>query len=414
MESRLLENRIKALVATVALGMGFDKPDLGFVVHFQRSGSVVHYYQQVGRAGRALDEAYGILLSGREDREITDYFIRTAFPPQTHIDVVMDALNEADAGLSVPMLQREVNLSQGAINKTLGFLAVEVPSPVFKDGSRWYATPVDYAPDYENMNRICELRKHEQQEMLDYIQEKGCLMQYLARALDDPHAGPCGKCTNCVHKPLLPEAVQPDLANAASLFLRRSHLVISPRKRWQAGAHEQYGFRGNIGEDLVAEEGRALSLWADAGWGQWVRKGKYEDGCFSDNLIKGCLQMIESWRPEPEPRWLTCVPSLRHRELIPDFARRLARELGIPFLSAVNKKKENREQKQMNNSFQQARNLDGIFGLDKNALGKGPVFLLDDIVDSRWTFTVVAALLREAGVPAVFPMALAMNSPSGS
>jgi ATP-dependent DNA helicase RecQ len=137
LESRLLENRIKVLVATVALGMGFDKPDLGFVIHFQRPGSVVHYYQQVGRAGRALDEAYGILLGGKEDKEITDYFIRTAFPPQAHIDVVIEVLNQADGGLSVPMMQKEVNLSQGAINKTLKFLAVEATSPVTKIGSKW-------------------------------------------------------------------------------------------------------------------------------------------------------------------------------------------------------------------------------------------------------------------------------------
>ena len=414
MESRLLENRIKVLVATVALGMGFDKPDLGFVIHFQRPGSVVHYYQQVGRAGRALDEAYGILLGGKEDKEITDYFIRTAFPPQAHIDVVIEALNQADDGLSVPMMQKEVNLSQGAINKTLKFLAVEATSPVTKIGSKWYATPVEYHLDRENIDQLCELRKSEQREMLDYMQEKGCLMQYLARALDDPHASPCGKCAGCLDQPLLPETVQPAEINAAGLFLRRSHLTILPRKRWQTGAHEQYEFHGNIGADLIAGEGRALSLWADAGWGQMVRKGKYEDGCFSDDLIQGCLQMIETWQPHPQPSWLTCVPSLSHPELVPHFAQRLAERLGIPFVPAVQKVKDNRQQKYMNNSFQQASNLDGAFSVDRGTVPEGPVFLIDDMVDSRWTFSVIAALLRQAGCPAVFPLALAMNSPSGA
>jgi len=414
LESRLLENRIKALVATVALGMGFDKPDLGFVIHFQRPGSVVHYYQQVGRAGRALDEAYGILLSGQEDKEITDYFIRTAFPPQAHIEVLMDALNQADDGLSVPMMQKEVNLSQSAIYKTLKFLDVEAPSPVTKNGPRWYATPVEYHLDRESIDQLCDLRRDEQQEMHDYMREKGCLMQYLARALDDPHAGPCGKCAGCFDQPLLPETVQLDQANAAGLFLRRSHLTIWPRKRWQTGAHAQYGFQGNIGANLVAGEGRALSLWADAGWGQMVRKGKYEDGCFSDDLIQGCLQMIETWQPEPQPSWLTCVPSLNHPELVPHFARRLAERLGIPFVPAVQKIKDNKQQKYMNNSFQQARNLDGAFSVDRDTVPEGPAFLIDDMVDSRWTFTVIAALLRQAGCPAVFSLALAMNSPSGA
>jgi ATP-dependent DNA helicase RecQ len=414
LESRLLENRIKVLVATVALGMGFDKPDLGFVIHFQRPGSVVHYYQQVGRAGRALDEAYGILLGGKEDKEITDYFIRTAFPPQAHIDVVIEALNQADDGLSVPMMQKEVNLSQGAINKTLKFLDVEAPSPVTKNGPRWYATPVEYHLDRENIDQLCELRRNEQKEMLDYMQEKNCLMQYLARALDDPHAAPCEKCAGCLGRPLLPDTVQPDQANAAGLFLRRSHLPIWPRKRWQTGAHEQYEFQGNIGADLVAGEGRALSLWADAGWGQMVRKGKYEDGSFSDDLIQGCLQMIKTWKPNPQPNWLTCVPSLNHPELVPHFARRLAEGLGIPFVPAVQKIKDNNQQKHMNNSFQQASNLDGAFSVDRGNVPEGPAYLIDDMVDSRWTLTVIAALLRQAGCPAVFPLALSMISPSGA
>ncbi len=414
LESRLLENRLKALVATVALGMGFDKPDLGFVIHYQRPGSVVHYYQQVGRAGRAVDQAYGILLSGNEDQEITDYFIRTAFPPQAHIDVLLDALERAEDGLSVPMMQKEINLSQSAIYKTLKFLAVELPSPVTKDGPRWYATPVTYNLDRETIDHLCELRRREQQEMLDYMQERACLMQFLARSLDDPHAGPCGKCAGCLGRPLLPETVQPETANAAGLFLRRSHLTVFPRKRWQTGAHHHYGFHGNIGAALVAEEGRALSLWADAGWGQMVRAGKYNDGRFSDELVQGCLQMIETWRPDPQPTWLTCVPSLRHPELVPHFAGRLAEGLGIPFVPAVQKVNDNRPQKEMNNSFQQASNLDGAFTVDGDAVHEGPVFLVDDMVDSRWTFTVIAALLREAGCPAVFPLALAVNSPSGA
>lgn len=415
LEERLLKNQIKALVATVALGMGFDKPDLGFVIHFQRPGSVVHYYQQVGRAGRAVDEAYGILLSGHEDDDITDFFIRTAFPPQAHVEQVLDALDRSEDGLSVPMLQQQINLRYGNIVKTIKFLSVESPSPVIKQGTRWYTTPIDYTLDQETIEQLCALRREEQQTMRDYMQTEECLMQFLSRGLDDPHAESCGRCANCIGKPLLPETVSPELANTAAIYLRRSHQTIQPRKQWPSprGAFLSYSFSGRISHDLMAEEGRALSLWGDAGWGQMVRDGKYSDRRFADELIEGCLQMISTWAPEPQPTWMTCVPSLDHPELVPDFAARLAAQLEIPFMSCIKKIKPNRPQKEIQNSFQQARNLDGAFEVKAAEMPKGSVLLMDDMVDSGWTLTVIAALLREAGCPAVFPIVLAVRSPRG-
>jgi ATP-dependent DNA helicase RecQ len=163
----------------------------------------------------------------------------------------------------------------------------------------------------------------------------------------------------------------------------------------------------------MAEEGRSLSLWGDAGWGQMVRDGKYHDKRFPDELIDGCLQMISSWSPQPQPTWMACVPSLDNTELVPDFAARLAAQLGIPFMSCVKKIKSNRPQKEMQNSFQQARNLDGAFEVKVAEMPKGLVLLMDDMVDSGWTLTVIAALLREAGCPVVFPIVLAVSSPRG-
>jgi ATP-dependent DNA helicase RecQ len=413
LEERLLNNRIKTLIATVALGMGFDKSDLGFVVHFQRPGSVVHYYQQVGRAGRAVDEAYGILLSGYEDDDIIDFFIRNAFPPQAHVEQVLEAFNQAENGLSVPMLQQEINLRKGDIDKTLKFLSVETPSPVIKQGSRWYAAPIDYELDQVIIEQLCALRRTEQQEMRNYMESDQCLMQFLSSALDDPHASPCNRCSNCVGELLLPETVNPDLANAAALFLRRSHRPIYPRKRWAAaGALFEYGFSGSISNELIAEEGRALCQWGDAGWGEIVRDGKYCDGRFDDELIDACLQLIDSWAPNPQPTWVTCVPSLTNTELVSDFAARLSERLGIPFIPCIQKVRGNRPQKEMENSYQQAKNLDGVFEIDDTNIPEGTVFLMDDVVDSGWTMTVIAALLRQAGCAAVFPLALALAANS--
>ncbi len=413
LEQRLLRNEVKALVATVALGMGFDKPDLGFVIHFQRPGSVVHYYQQVGRAGRAVDNAYGILLGGEEDRDITDYFIRAAFPPQAHVEEVLRALNEAEDGLSVPMLQKKINLSTGQIQKTLRLLAVETPSPVAKIETKWHATPVSYQLDHEKIERLCQLRQAEQEVMIEYMRTGECLMKYLGRALDDPTAGDCGKCANCVGRNLAETRVDPGLANRAGVYLRRCYQTLEPRRRWPAkDIFKHYPLPGSvIDAGLLAEEGRALSLWGDAGWGQLVRDGKYAGHRFADELVDGCLQMIQEWNPAPAPAWVTCIPSLTHPELVPDFARRLAGRLGLPFAAALRKVRQNQQQKRMQNSYQQAKNLDGAFAIQPDLIRPGPVLLVDDMVDSRWTFTVAAALLRQAGCTTAFPMALALNSP---
>jgi ATP-dependent DNA helicase RecQ len=410
LEDELLNNKIKVLVATTALGMGFDKPDLGFVIHYQRPGSVVHYYQQVGRAGRAVETAYGILLSGDEDDEITNYFINTAFPPQRHTEEVLAVINSAENGISVNQIEQQINLSQGQINKVLKLLSLEFPTPVTKRDTNWYANPVNYQIDHQKIAEITQIRRNEQQRMADYMQSQKCLMAFLAAELDDPNPQECGKCAVCLGKPLLPENFSDQLVNQAILYLRRSNQIIEPRKKWIKESLINYGFSGNIKENVRAEEGRILSLWGDAGWGELIKKGKYLDHHFDDALVQATFEMIQRWKPRAFPTWVTCVPSLNRPELVPDFAKRLAEKLGLPFKPVVRKIRPTLLQKQMNNSYQQAHNLDGSFAIDYWEGMSGNVFLIDDIVDSRWTFTVIAALLRNARSGLVYPVALALNS----
>ncbi|MEG4585977.1 RecQ family ATP-dependent DNA helicase [Microcoleus sp. MOSTC5] len=411
LEDQLLNSEIKALVATTALGMGFDKPDLGFVIHYQRPGSVVHYYQQVGRAGRAVEQAYGILLSGDEDDEITNYFIRTAFPPQAHTQEVLIALNQADNGLSVPQLEQELNFSKGKIDKVLKLLSLESPAPVSKQNSKWYATPVNYQPDSDKIERLTQIRHQEQDKMREYMGEnKQCLMAFLAKELDDPNPTKCGKCAVCLGESLLPEIPSLEIVNQAIQYLRRCDIIIEPRKQWPSKAFLIYRYSGNIQPNLRAEAGRALSLWGDAGWGELVKLGKYRDNNFNDAVVEGAFEMIQRWQPEPFPTWVTCVPSLNRPELVPNFAQKLADRLNLPFKPVIRKINPTRPQKEMNNSYQQAHNLDGAFAIDTWEGIKGTVFLVDDMVDSRWTFTVIAALLRQGGSGSVFPLALSLNS----
>ena len=143
-----------------------------------------------------------------------------------------------------------------------------------------------------------------------------------------------------------------------------------------------------------------------------MRSGKYQDNRFADELVSAAAQLIREWRPEPAPVWVTCIPSLRNPNLVPDFAERLAAVLGLPFHPCLVKTADRPEQKSRANSAQQARNVEGSLGFSRNPVLPGPVLLVDDMVDSRWTFTVAASLLRKRGCSAVFPFALA-NTGSG-
>lgn len=406
LEQALLNNEVKALVATTALGMGYDKPDLAFVIHYQMPGSVVAYYQQVGRAGRALDAAYGVLLSGHEESDITDWFISSAFPTRQEVADVLSALEEEENGLSVPELLSRVNLSKGRIDKTMALLSLEAPAPIAKQGSKWQLTAATLSEAFwERAERLTALRRDEHQQMQDYVSLPfGDHMGFLIRALDgDPSA------VTQPALPSLPTNVDEALVRAAIAFLRRTSLPIEPRKKWPDGGMPQYDVKGSIASAHQAQPGKALCVWGDAGWGGLVRRGKYHDRRFADDLVGACVKMVREWNPQPKPTWVTCIPSLRHPDLVPDFAKRLAAALGLPFHMVIAKTDDRPEQKTMANSTQQARNIDGSLALNGQLVLPGPVILVDDMVDSRWTLTVAAWLLRKSGSGEVHPLALSQT-----
>lgn len=402
-EQALMDNRVKALVATTALGMGFDKPDLAFVIHYQMPGSVVAYYQQVGRAGRGLEDAYGVLLSGREEAEINDFFIENAFPTKEHVDQILAAIAAAPDGLTVTDLLGAVNARKGEMEKAIQLLSLESPSPIVKTGVRWRLTAAELGDSFwARAARLTELRQAEHEQMHKYMLFTDGHMQFLVEALDGDASG-----IGPPRLEALPSLARPESVQAALHFLRRTDLFIEPRRQWVADGFPVFGLRGNIREDHRAQVGRALCMWGDAGWGDLIRKGK-QGNHFSDELVVACRDLMKRWEPRPPPAWVTAVPSRRHAQLVPSFAQRLAVALGLPFVDTLEKTDDRPAQKNMANSVQQARNLDGALALAKGvAIPPGAVLLVDDMTDSRWTLTVATWLLRSAGAGDVWPLVLA-------
>lgn len=408
LETLLLNNNLKVLVATTALGMGYDKPDLSFVIHYQAPGSIVAYYQQVGRAGRGIDRAVGVLMSGTEDGDIHEFFRDSAFPSQAHVHEILQVLAGSD-GLSIRTIEEQTNLRHGQIEKVLKLLSVENPAPVVKMGSQWRRTAVPFAMDQARIDHLTHQREQEWAEVQAYLNETGCKMAFLRRALDDNDTTPCGKCESCLEQPVINQAIDPALTHQAATFLKHAEMVISPKAQVAANAFLDYGFKGNLPQELRAQQGRVLSRWGDAGWGRMVSDQKHA-GRFSDELVDALAEMIlQRWQPNPAPEWVCCVPSRNHPELVPDFARRLATKMNLPFIDAVAKIKENQPQKGQQNRFHQCRNLDGAFSIVEGIPDK-PVLLVDDIVDSGWTLTVIAALLQQSGSGFIYPVALASSS----
>ena len=412
LEVAFKNNELDIIVATVALGMGFDKPDVHYVIHYQCPGSVVFYYQQVGRAGRSLEKSYGILLGGVEDESIQDYFINTAFPSDQLMHRILKCLENSD-GLSIYQLMSNVNVSNKVLEQALKLLELDQAVGIADQGRRvYFRTPHPWQPNTQRTERLTQLRRAEVEEMQSFLDHEECLMAFLQKTLNDPHPHPCGVCANCTNRGFSHQ-VNPQLLSEAVNYLKGEIIEILPRKTWPSGCIPD-GSSWRIPVDYQNETGRVLTQYHDGIWGKVVKDGKYIHDHFPDKLVDESARLIKTkWQPNPFPAWVTAIPSQRHPKLVPNFARALAKALQIPYVDVFERIKEPPEQKGMANSYYQARNVLSSLQI-KGKINPGSVLLVDDIVDSGWTLTIAGYLLLTNHSGPVFPFTLAKATGKGS
>lgn len=403
-ESDLLENRVKALVATSALGMGFDKPDLGFVVHLGAPASPVAYYQQIGRAGRAVERAEVVLLPGREDRDIWAYFASLAFPPEPLVRQTLGVLG--DDALSTAAVETRVDLSRTRLEMLLKVLDSDGAVRRVKGG--WVTTGEEWVYDQERHRRIAEARRTEQQAMLDYIDGTGCRMQFLRRQLDDPGDERCGRCDTCT-TPAWSTDVGDGAAAAAQERISRPGVEVAPRKQWPSGMAELgISASGRIPAGELAEPGRVIGRLSDIGWGTRLRElVDGDDAPVPGDVLDACVRVLAGWSWAERPVGVVGIGSRSRPHQLEHLARRIADIGRLPLLGSLAPAGPRPEEH--SNSPQRLAAVWSAFEPPELALPDGPVLLVDDVIDSGWTATVAARLLRRAGASAVLPFALAQR-----
>lgn len=411
LETALKNNEVKALIATSALGMGFDKPDLGFVVHLGAPSSPVAYYQQVGRAGRATDHADVLLLPGTEDAEIWRYFATASMPDPERAAAVIAALG--DEPLSTPALEARVDIRRTQLELLLKVL--DVDGAVRRVSGGWVATGAPWQYDAERYARIAAAREDEQRSMLEYERGAVCRMELLQRDLDDPNAAACGRCDVCTG-PWFPSDVPAAAAEQASGRLALVGVPIEPRGQWPTGADRRgLPVRGRIAVEERPEAGRAIARLTDLGWGGALREvfaAGSADRPIDERLLSGALTALRDWPWQQRPVGVVAMPSLGRPQLVSSTAAAIAERGRLPLLGTLSVDPSIPVTGPGGNSAFRLASVWNRFDIDPElaqtvAQAPGPLLLVDDLVDSRWTLTVASRLLRAAGAPSVLPFALA-------
>jgi ATP-dependent DNA helicase RecQ len=392
-EDELRRNELKAVVATSALGMGYDKPDLAFCIHVGSPSSPVAYYQQVGRAGRALDEARSVLLPAESDAQIWDHFATVGVPDPKRVGLLFDAL--ANGPKTVVELESITAIRRGRLEGLLKILAVD--NAVTREGSQWSATTTPWVYDAPRWDALAEVRANEANLMRTYARGEQCLMRTLQTALDDPEPTNCGRCSACtgeVPAPGLRPSAQ--ALEAARMFTRGRDVIIEPRKLWPSGGARK-------GKIVGCATGRALAFADDPGWIEEVRN--LRDAPASQELLDGFVRTLTRWRSSWDSRPVAIVALVSHAH--GRFTRSIAEHLSVvgklPIIDAIGISGAMPTADVPSAGQVAARNANIALRPDV-VIPRGPLLVVDALYRTGWTMTVAAALLREAGATAVLPL----------
>ncbi len=416
LESDLRANRLKALVATSALGMGFDKGDLAFCVHLGLPPSPVAYYQQVGRAGRAIERAEVIALPRPiEDGAVWRWFESVSLPSAEICQSLLDQL-DSTMPTSIASLEVTVNLGRSRLSTLLNIL--EVDGAIERANGGWVRADSTWTYNHELAESLRKLRRVESDQMLAWADLDGCRLRFLRESLDDAEAEDCGRCDCCAGVRWQSDP-DPELVGLANEILRTGDLAVLPRRQWPSGLGTP---KGRIPAERQAQPGRALARLGDGGWHRVVEKaidladagsGQEENPAVSDEMISAIAGILKRWDWEDRPTWICPVPSRRRSALIDEVAAKLGALGKLPIRRALTADDDGAAtyQADQSNSAHQVANVWGRFQVDTDALPggdvlAGPVLLVDDEADSRWTLTVATHVLTGGGTGPVLPFVL--------
>jgi ATP-dependent DNA helicase RecQ len=400
-EQSLINNEIKVVVATQALGMGFDKSEISFVIHFQTPPSPSHYYQQVGRAGRNINSATGYLMRGTRDHDIWEYFINDNIFTDDEVTSLLSELRKInlDTPASLSELQKNLNIRRGRLDKLLKKLEVE--GFIIRSDPGYEITAKPWKNRFDDLEKLLQHKYRETSQIEDFLSTDVCRMQKIRSLLDDQAIEICGKCDICqgvVYQP--PTSLE---ISKAKDFLLSYRFPIIARRQWFKD-----GKLARIPKEFLIQDGQALSTLNSEEFGQKIIECKRNHIAYPERFADELSKLIKMFPLKDRPKLLAYVPSVdSDRNWVKKLAEDIAKQTGLRVYTGLRKNRKTLSQKLQENSYFQYRNVEGAFVADE-IIADEPIYLLDDVVDSKWTITVVGSILREAGASKVFPIALAV------